>query len=299
MDDMQTFEREIAGVIRRAISPARPVDAMAVARAAATQSPKRRFQSMFSATKYVVAGVIVALFGGFLLVTLPIGEPARNVSAPAASAPGTFSPAGSMPEPRPGHTATLLPDGRVLVLGGCCEAPGIEDPTAVVWDPETSAFSEAGSLAVPRGGYTATPLLDGRVLVVGGWTDTEAGLASAEIWDPETMTFSPAGALSRGRSGHTATALPDGRVVVIGGMYEDPTSIPCSFLRSGIRLPRPSAGQARSRRFAGATPPRSCPTVGCSSSAATTGANDERPPQAGSGGLATCHGFLQPGGFAR
>jgi hypothetical protein len=65
MDDMNAFERQVARDALRDAGQSRPVDAAAVfARAVPTTSPQWRFQSMFSATKFVVAGVIVALFGG-------------------------------------------------------------------------------------------------------------------------------------------------------------------------------------------------------------------------------------------
>ena len=68
MDDMTAFERQVAGEYVRRAGPVRPVDAAAIFTAiTATQSPKWRFQSLFNATKFVVAGAIVALFGGFLL----------------------------------------------------------------------------------------------------------------------------------------------------------------------------------------------------------------------------------------
>ena len=68
MDDMTRLERRLARDALRVAGPSRPVDAAAIFTAiTATQSPKWRFRSMFSATKFVVAGAIVALFGGFLL----------------------------------------------------------------------------------------------------------------------------------------------------------------------------------------------------------------------------------------
>ena len=71
MDDMNAFERQVAGEFVRRAGPVRPVNAAAIYTAiTTTQSPKWRFQSMFSATKFVVAGAIVALFGGVLLAGL-------------------------------------------------------------------------------------------------------------------------------------------------------------------------------------------------------------------------------------
>jgi hypothetical protein len=67
MDDMNNFERQLAAKVVRMAGPDPHFNALEIARTAAAQSPKWRFQSMFSATKFVVAGAIVALFGGFLL----------------------------------------------------------------------------------------------------------------------------------------------------------------------------------------------------------------------------------------
>jgi hypothetical protein len=112
-------------------------------------------------------------------------------------------------------TATLLLDGRVLVIGGL----GSEG-SAEIWDPVTENFQPAGSLPELRASHTATLLSDGRVLVVGGgrhWDDPSTWLATAEIWDPVTEAFGPTGPLATEHGSHTATALPDGRVLVIGG----------------------------------------------------------------------------------
>ena len=90
MDDMKVFERQIADESLRIVGPSRPVNEAAIFTAiTATQSPKWRFQTMFSATKFVVAGAIVALFGGFLLAGM-LTQP-NEVPAPAAST-ATASP---------------------------------------------------------------------------------------------------------------------------------------------------------------------------------------------------------------
>jgi len=56
-----------------------------------------------------------------LILTLTISLallPAFPFKAAQAPTQGTWSPTGSMTTPRVLHTATLLPDGRVLVAGG-------------------------------------------------------------------------------------------------------------------------------------------------------------------------------------
>jgi hypothetical protein len=132
---------------------------------------------------------------------------------------GAFREAGSLAQPRVGHTATRLQDGRVLVIGG--SGPDGQLASAEVWDPTTERFRSAGSLATTRGGHTATLLSDGGVLVVGGSTTGDGATMSfvtgAELWDPSTGSFIPAGELVEPRAGHTATLLSDGRVLVVGG----------------------------------------------------------------------------------
>jgi len=170
------------------------------------------------------------------------------------SAIGEFASSGSLAEPRVGHTATPLPDGRVLVVGGLGEgedAPSLA--TAEVWDPATGEFTPTGSLAEARLFPTVTLLHDGRVLVVGGVGEGGV-LASAEVWDPATASFSPTGSLPEPRIDHTATLLPDGRVLVIGGWEgrqgDDPASAEVWDPVTGTFAPAGSLAEARSAHTA-------------------------------------------------
>jgi len=108
------------------------------------------------------------------------------------------------------HTATLLPNGKVLLAGGG------RDPGDAVYDPSTSKWSPAASLATSRAYHTATLLPDGKVLIAGGTSEGKE-LASAEIYDPSCNSWSSAGSLEMQRERHTATLLPNGKLLVTGG----------------------------------------------------------------------------------
>ena len=143
---------------------------------------------------------------------------------------GEWRAAGRLLFPRFEHTATLLKDGRVLIVGGivCCEitptaATETYTTTAEIYDPVQGTFVQTGSLFTARGSHAAALLTDGRVLVTGGaGNDPAAPPLGTEIYDPSTGEFSPAGDLLIPRQSHAAVALTDGRVLVVGGA--DPSS---------------------------------------------------------------------------
>ena len=138
---------------------------------------------------------------------------------PAPAGPRGFSLTGSMMAMRWLHTATLLPDCRVLVAGGTNRDGDLA--SAELYDSKTGRFSSTGSMATTRRVAEAVLLQDGRVLIVGGMgsIDDQNGLASAELYDPENGTFGPTGSMTTARGVlNTATLLQDGRVLVTGGM---------------------------------------------------------------------------------
>ena len=142
---------------------------------------------------------------------------------------GKFVPTGSMAHARSGHTATLLPDGHVLIVGDYGTSFGTAI-AAELFDPTTGQFVQTGSPVHARNGHTATLLQDGRVLIVGGtgtgaYNDTTP--TSAELYDPQTGRFTLTGSMAVRRwSGHTATLLKDGRVLVDGGNASNVQEVP-------------------------------------------------------------------------
>jgi hypothetical protein len=114
-----------------------------------------------------------------------------------------------------GHTATLLPNGKVLLAGGTGNDFG-SFSTGEVYDPSTDTFIPTASMTMARDSQTATLLADGTVLVAGGYFPYNS-LISAELYDPFTGTFAATANMTMARAAHTATLLPDGRVLLSGG----------------------------------------------------------------------------------
>jgi hypothetical protein len=123
-----------------------------------------------------------------------------------------------------GHTATLLPNGMVLLAGGFLNnfwgyGGSTSENGAGLYDSATGVFSGTGNMIANRGGHTATLLANGKVLIAGGadQDQTGTGLTSAELYDPSTGTFTQTGSMAVGRFLHTATQLQNGKVLIVGG----------------------------------------------------------------------------------
>ncbi|MEM5310813.1 kelch repeat-containing protein [Paraburkholderia sp. JHI869] len=154
------------------------------------------------------------------IYTITGSNSAGSVSASIAievsnAVTGEWTPADSMNQARFGHTATLLPNGQVLVAGG---AKKQVIASAELYDPVKDTWTSTGSLTQPRQSHTATLLPNGMVLVAGGF---KAGAGSeqstAELYNPATGTWTATGSMTALRDSHTATLLANGMVLVAGG----------------------------------------------------------------------------------
>jgi hypothetical protein len=131
-----------------------------------------------------------------------------------------FEETGSLSTARKFHTATLLPDGKVLVAGG--NALGVQGLVSTeLYDPAAGVWTASGDMLIGRGIHTATLLSSGKMLVAGGLRDSDHSIKRTELYDPARGTWTETGSMMTSRYEHTATLLADGRVLVAGGYIED------------------------------------------------------------------------------
>jgi hypothetical protein len=131
----------------------------------------------------------------------------------------TLSPTGFMQNPRAGHTASLLPDGSVLIAGGFAGSGFERRPyiSTEIFDPASGAFHPGPDMTAPHLGHAAVTLKDNRILLIGGWS--ASGVTNtAEAYDPANHRFSAVGSMALARGECTATLLQDGKVLVTGGV---------------------------------------------------------------------------------
>lgn len=118
-------------------------------------------------------------------------------------ATGTFTATGAMQFAREAHSATALPDGRVLVVSGSYRIGSsrtvfVEVGAAELYNPATGRFSPAGSMRVARQQF-GTALADGTAVFMGG--STEAATLDSVEW------FRPGAAVAVGDGTFRATPI--------------------------------------------------------------------------------------------
>jgi WD40 repeat protein len=189
---------------------------------------------------------------GKILVTggINAAKPRLRWAAPTNTAEifdpatGTWSSAGTMNALRAYHSATVLPSGKVLVVG--TGSADLYDPnsntwtstgppiskstaspavllqngkvlfanplgTAELYDPNTGAFTQTGAMATQHSGGMVL-LGNGKALIVGSYAT-----GTCELFDPLTGTWSFTGSLNSYRTNAPVTLLSDGKVLITGG----------------------------------------------------------------------------------
>jgi N-acetylneuraminic acid mutarotase len=184
--------------------------------ASLTQARHRHTATLLDDGRLLVTGGAYDFWGETATATCEIYDPST----------GTWSAAAAMNAERSSHTATLLPDGRVLVTGGFAGG-GYALSSAEIYDPTTNTWTAAASMGLRRYRHHAIALNGDSVLIVGGRQGNIDGYGSMDIWGPVSSceiydvvndTWSTAGSMNQNRVETGLALLPDGRVLAAGGI---------------------------------------------------------------------------------
>src|SRR3989440_788301 len=167
---------------------------------------------------------LILILVGLMILASPVFEPVVSAQSPATTPGWTFT--GSLNADRFGHTATLLPNGKVLVVGGGgfpCSGNfcySTVNGSTELYDPATGTWSLTGSLIQRRTGHSATLLQNGQVLVMGGSNygydiGFFAYVNSVELYDPTTGSWHAAASPVATSIAHSATLLKNGKVFAV------------------------------------------------------------------------------------
>ena len=166
------------------------------------------------ASALLLVGILV---GSWLGSSAGTGGWRSRVAATPSPTPLTepgWAMTGSMLQARTGHTATLLDNGRVLVVGGT-GVKGSALASAELFDPASEKWTVTGTMNTARSGHRAILLRDSSVLVLDDWR------GEAEVYDPGTGSWKRSVPMPVRRMFYTTTLLADGRVLVAGGRDPD------------------------------------------------------------------------------
>jgi hypothetical protein len=161
----------------------------------------------------IAVSVPTGVTTGYVVVTVG-GVVSNSVNFTVAA---NFTLTGNLLTPRIVHTATMLNNGKALVVGGVDGFYYNPLSSAELYDPATATFASSGSLNTGRIFNTATLLMNGHVLIAGGSNSNWNQIGTAELYDPASGTFTFTGGLNTGRTSHTATLLNNGKVLMVGG----------------------------------------------------------------------------------
>jgi N-acetylneuraminic acid mutarotase len=223
-----------------------------------TETPMKHARWGHSA---VLVGTQVLVAGGF---TVRSGQSELALSSAELYDPvaKTWTEVGPMTDPRGGHAAVLLKNGKVLVVGGLLPVgTGADADLAYceLYDPTAKTWSVTGNMNAARSGHQATALADGAsVLVTGGrapgvradGTYDPFSRATAELYNTAAGTWSKVDDLPGGRAYHRTVALGAGKAMTVGGtgdIRDDAGYESAAIFDHGTKKWTPAAGLSTGR----------------------------------------------------
>ncbi|MRG98492.1 Kelch repeat-containing protein [Polyangium spumosum] len=176
-------------------------------------APIQTFRLLSSATRMLDDRVLVA--GGLTFGADSVGPATTNVRIfdPVTESWQQAPPMGAA---RKYHTATLTPEGRVVVVGGASN-DGSAHASVEQYDPDTGQWSPLPSLGEARKMHTAVLLPDESILVCGGFGPDDVVLATCEVLPKEKNQWIQGPTMLSSRRSHTASRMTGGGVLVAGG----------------------------------------------------------------------------------
>jgi N-acetylneuraminic acid mutarotase len=177
-----------------------------------------------AATVGPTTGLATSVSPGSTTISAAVGLVGGTASLTVVA--NAWTPTGSLKTGREGHTATLLPNGTVLVTGGDIDSLLDKTNSAEIYNPVSDVWSPTGSLPVAVVGQSATLLQNGKVLVAGGLVNQFelSGTTSAELYDPATGTWTLTGSLPIPIFNVPATLLQNGQVLLGNSELYDPVA---------------------------------------------------------------------------
>jgi hypothetical protein len=120
------------------------------------------------------------------------------------------------------HSATALPNGRVIVAGG--NVGYLPSNLTEIYDPVSNAWSPGGNLNTKRSQQSTILLRTGKALVAEGYSYTRPyyfNVASCELYDPATNSWTVTGDMTAARDSFALVLLRNGQVLAAGGLSDN------------------------------------------------------------------------------
>ncbi|MBK7580061.1 MAG: hypothetical protein IPI67_07615 [Myxococcales bacterium] len=171
-------------------------------------------RSGMSVTRLESGSILFA--GGCPPVNYPVNCGTLSAATLYDQATGTWTELPQMPAGHSLHTASPLPDGRVMLVGSVSTNLTAQN-TVTFFNPASKSWAAGPPLAQARGGHAAVALPDGRILVSGGLTEltSQSPVALAEAFDPVVGAWSTIDATPR--AFHQMVVRDDQAVLIVGG----------------------------------------------------------------------------------